>query len=84
LRFQVEIDGERCIACGKCFTIDIEHFESDAAGKSRVRGGISNGKSVGSFNDDKLIKVHETEFACLVGAIKVIWESELMPGYATM
>ena len=84
MRFQVEIDRERCIACGKCFTIDVEHFESDAAGKSRVRGGTSNGNSVGSFSDGKLTKVHEAEFACPVGAIKVIWESELMPGYATM
>jgi len=61
--------------------IDIEHFESDPIGKSSVRGGTINGKSVGSFNDGKLTQVHEAEFSCPVRVIKVIWESELMPGY---
>lgn len=83
MRFQVEVDKERCTACAKCYTVDIEHFESDAVGKSRVRGGTINSKSVGNFNG-KLTQVHEAEFSCPVRAIKVIWESELMPGYPTL
>jgi ferredoxin len=85
LKFQVEVDREKCAACGKCYTIDALHLERDEDGKARVRGGVLiNGKSAGNFGDGKLILIHEAEFACPVGAIKIVWESELMPGYPTI
>jgi hypothetical protein len=35
--------------------VDSDHFEGDDEGKSKVRGGISNGKSTGSFDDYKML-----------------------------
>ncbi len=86
MRFQIEVNTKKCIACTKCYTLDKEHFESGAEGKARVRGGAINrySVSVGNFSDGKLIIVHEAEFSCPVSAIKVIWESELMPSYPTI
>jgi len=71
LKFQIEVNREDCIACASCYTRDSYHFESDDEGKSKVRGGISNGKSTGSFDDDKIAIAEDAESACPVSAIKV-------------
>jgi ferredoxin len=36
-----------------------------------VVGGISNGKSTGAFDDDKMALAQDAEAACPVSAIKV-------------
>jgi ferredoxin len=71
LKFQIEVNREDCIACASCYTLDSDHFEGDDEGKSKVRGGISNGKSTGSFDDDKMTIAQDAESACPVSAIKV-------------
>ena len=69
--YHIEINREECIACGACYALDPDHFESDTEGKSKVIGGISNGKSTGSFNDDKMNITQDAESACPVSVIKV-------------
>jgi ferredoxin len=81
MKFQVEIDNKKCVACAKCYTIDREHFENTCDGKAKIRGGINNETYKGNFGDGKLLLVHEAESACPVSAIKIIWESELWPEY---
>ena len=71
MKFKIEIDSEGCIACATCYTLDPIHFEADAEGKSKVVGGSSNGKSEGSFDDDKLKEAQEAELSCPVSVIKV-------------
>jgi len=71
LKFKVEVDREGCIACATCYTLDPDHFESDSEGKSKVKGGTSNGKSTGTFDDDKLSIAQEAESSCPVSVIKV-------------
>lgn len=66
----IEIDRDGCIACATCYTIDSTHFESDPEGKSKVVGGESNGKSIGSF-EDKSIEAQVAESSCPVTVIKV-------------
>jgi len=71
LRFRITVDREGCIACTNCYTIDPDHFESDSEGKSKVKGGTSNGKSIGTFDDDKMSNSQEAELSCPVSVIKV-------------
>ncbi len=71
MRFQIEVNREACIACGSCYTLDSDHFEGDEEGKSKVVGGISNGKSTGVFDDDKMVLAQDAENACPVSAIRV-------------
>ena len=71
LKYHIEINREECIATGTCYTLDPDHFEGDSECKSKVKDGISNGKSTGSFNDDKMNIAQEAESACPVSAIKV-------------
>ena len=71
MAFLIEIDREGCIACATCYTLDPAHFEADAEGKSKVVGGPSNGKSEGSFGDEKLKDAQEAELSCPVSVIKV-------------
>jgi ferredoxin len=71
VKFRVEVDREGCIACATCYTLDPAHFEGDAEGKSKVVGGLSNGKSEGSFDDEGLENAQEAERSCPVSVIKV-------------
>ena len=71
MKFQIEVNREDCIRCASCYTLDSDHFEADDEGKSKVRGGVSNGKSTGSFDDDKIAIAEDAESACPVSAIKV-------------
>ncbi len=71
MKFRIEIDREGCIACATCYTLDPAHFEADSEGKSKVVGGTSNGKSEGSFSDEKLKEAQEAEVSCPVSVIKV-------------
>ncbi len=71
MKFRVEVDREGCIACATCYTLDPAHFEGDSEGKSRVVGGSSNGKSEGTFEDEKLKDAQEAERACPVSVITV-------------
>jgi ferredoxin len=72
MTYKIEIDRDNCIACASCYTIDPAHFESDAEGKSKVVGGKSNGRSIGSFDDSKITDAQAAESSCPVSAIKVI------------
>jgi len=71
LKYRIEIDREGCISCATCYTMDPTHYEGDADGKSKVVGGTSNGKSVGSFDDDKITDARGAEGACPVSVITV-------------
>lgn len=71
MRFQIEVNREACIACGSCYTLDFGHFEGDDEGKSKVIDGVSNGKSTGDFDDDKMALAQDAEAACPVSAIRV-------------
>ncbi len=71
MRFQVEVNREDCIACANCYTIDPGHFESDNEGKSKVLGGTSNGKSAGTFDDEKMSDAKMAEEMCPVSVITV-------------
>jgi ferredoxin len=53
LKYTIEVDRDNCIACSVCYGTDPTHFESDASGKSQVIGGITNGTSVGAFENLK-------------------------------
>ncbi len=71
LKFRIEIDREKCIACGTCFIVDPTHFELDENRKSKVVGGKTNGKSEGTFNDEEVEAAQEAEDSCPVSVIKV-------------
>ena len=62
MKYQIEVNREECIACATCYTLNPDHFETDAEGKSKVRGGVSNGKSTVSVDDDKMTLAQEAEF----------------------
>ncbi|MGD0645887.1 MAG: ferredoxin [Candidatus Bathyarchaeia archaeon] len=71
MRYRIEVNREECIACTTCYTLDPDHFESDSEGKSKVKGGVSNGESTGSFDDEKITQAQEAENSCPVSVIKV-------------
>ncbi len=71
MKFHIEVDREGCIACTNCYTLDPAHFEADEEGKSKVKGGTSNGKSEGNFEDEGLKIAQEAELSCPVSVIKV-------------
>ena len=71
MKFRVEVNREECIACATCYTLDPGHFEADAEGKSKVKGGTTNGKSEGNFDDEKSNDAQEAELSCPVNVIKV-------------
>ena len=68
----MEIERTGCIACGTCYAIDPEHYESSDDGKSRVVGGTSNGKAVGDIDDDRIEEaLRSAALACPVSVITV-------------
>jgi len=71
LKYKVEIDRNGCIVCATCYTIDPSHFESDPYGKSKVVGGVSNGKSTGTFNDSDNENAQTAANSCPVSVITV-------------
>jgi ferredoxin len=72
LKYKIVIDRTKCIACGTCYALDPVHFEPDEDRKSKVVGGVTNEKSEGSFEDEKLDNAQEAEDSCPVSIIKVI------------
>ncbi len=71
MKYKIEIDRDGCIACATCYTIDPSHFESDSEGKSKVVGGISDGKSTGSFDDSENELAQTAANSCPVSVIAV-------------
>ncbi len=71
MSYKIEVDRENCIACGVCYGTDPAHYEGDSEGKSKVIGGKSNGKSVGTFNDDAKTDAQRASDSCPVSAITV-------------
>jgi len=71
LKYQIEVDREKCITCGNCYGTDPTHFESTDERKSKVVHGTSNGKSAGSFDDNRIADAKATAGACPVQAITV-------------
>jgi ferredoxin len=71
-KYKVEVDRERCISAGSCYSLDPLHFEMDKNQKSKVMGGqTDNTKSAGEFDDDKIASAHQAAQACPVHAITV-------------
>ena len=71
MKYKIEIDRTTCIACGTCYALDSAHFEPDEDRKSKVVGGVTNEKSEGSFDDEKIEDAQEAEESCPVNVIKV-------------
>jgi len=72
LKYKIEIDRSGCIACGTCYTLDDDHFESDDEGKSTVIGGETDeNASLGVFDDEKIEDAREAEDSCPVSVITV-------------
>ncbi|HTY75388.1 MAG TPA: ferredoxin [Candidatus Nanoarchaeia archaeon] len=71
MKYQVEVNREECIRCGSCYGLDSTHFEGDSDGKSQVIGGTTNGKSVGTFDDNKIVEAQAAADVCPVSAITV-------------
>ena len=71
MKYQIEVDREGCIACATCYSLDPNHFESDPEGKSKIKGGASNGKSTGSFDDNKMTDAETAASSCPVSVITV-------------
>lgn len=72
MSYKIIVDKETCIACGTCYALDPDHYKSDEAGKSEVKGGKVEGKtSTGSFDDEKIDAAKEAAEACPVDAIEV-------------
>ena len=71
MKYQIEVNREDCIRCGSCYGLDPAHFESDSDGKSQVIGGTTNGKSVRTFDDEKMAEAQAAADACPVSVITV-------------
>jgi ferredoxin len=71
MKYTVEIDREECIACGVCYSTDTSHFESDSDGKSLVISGKTNGKLIGSFNDELQEEAQRATDSCPTKAISI-------------
>jgi ferredoxin len=71
LKFKIEIDRAKCIACGTCYSLDPLHFEPGEDRKSNVVGGIENEKSEGHFDDENIEEAQEAAESCPVSIIKV-------------
>lgn len=70
--YKIEIDLEKCIGCGVCNALDSPHFDwKKGEPKAFVRGGTKNGKSVGSFTDDKIDAAKMVAEACAQKAITI-------------
>jgi ferredoxin len=71
-KYKIEINREDCIACGTCYSLDTEHFESDEEGKGQVINGQTDEKtSIGTFTDDNIAQAQEAEDNCPVSVISV-------------
>ncbi len=71
MKYQIEVNREDCIRCASCYILDPTHFESDSDGKSQVVGGTTNGKSVGTFEDEKIVEAQAAADSCPVSVITV-------------
>ena len=72
IKYKIEINREDCIACGTCYSLDKEHFESDEEGKGQVISGQTDEKtSTGIFTDNNIAQVKEAEDSCPVSVIMV-------------
>lgn len=71
-KYKIEINREDCIACGTCYCLDTEHFESDEEGKAQVINGQTDEKlSTGTFTNDNIAQAQEAEDSCPVSIITV-------------
>lgn len=71
MKYKIEIDREKCIACGTCYSLDPVHFEPSENLKSKVVGGKTNEKSEGNFDDENIEEAQEAADSCPVNAIEV-------------
>lgn len=74
VKYKIEVDRENCISCGSCYALDSAHFEGDSEGKSKVIDGTSNGKSTGTFEDEKMGEAQTAADACPVSVISIAKE----------
>jgi ferredoxin len=71
LKYKIEIDRTKCIACGTCYSLDPVHFEPSKDLKSKVVGGLINEKSEGNFDDENIDEAKEAAESCPARIIKV-------------
>jgi len=69
VKYQIEVNREGCIACSTCYGLDPAHYESTEDNRSKVVGGTVNGKSVGVFDDDKMVDAQAAADSCPVSVI---------------
>ncbi len=71
-KYKIEIDREDCIACGTCYSLDTEHFESDEDGKGQlINGQTDETISTRTFEDNNVDQAKEAEDSCPVSVIKI-------------
>jgi ferredoxin len=71
-KYKVEVNREKCISTGSCYSLDPLHFDMGEAQKSKVVGGeTSDSKSTGEFDDDKISSAQQAAQACPVQAITI-------------
>jgi ferredoxin len=71
LKYQIEVNREGCISFYTFYCLDPTHFESTKDGRSKVVGGMANGKSVGTVNDEKISEAQAAADSCPVSVITV-------------
>lgn len=69
--YKVEIDRNKCGACGACYNCDPTHFEADRGNKSAIVEGNGDVISVGRFEDDLMEDAKTTMKSCPASAIQV-------------
>ncbi len=70
-KYQIEVNREGCIACSTCYGLDPAHYEPTEDNRSKVVGGTVNGKSVGTFDDEKITDAQAAAESCPVSVITV-------------
>jgi ferredoxin len=71
-KYEIEVNLERCISAGSCYSLDPVHYEMGKNQKSMVKGGkTDDAKSIGEFDDDKISAAQQAAQACPVQAISV-------------
>lgn len=64
-KYTIEVQKDQCTACGTCYSLDPDHYETDDEGYANVVGGESTDDlSKGSFDDGNLGDAQEAAESC--------------------
>jgi len=72
MKYKIEIERGRCIACATCYSVDPSHFEPDDERKSTVVGGETDANtSSGVFDDEEIENARTAEDSCPMSIITI-------------